>query len=84
MRFTMGTEPYVYFGLCCVKVLTNDRGGYMRPPPIDAWPVSTFTSKVLQQISRFLFIYLSRVTQVIWGWLKVWHYGLLGLKLCYS
>jgi len=27
------------------QVLTNDRGGYMRPPPIDAWPVSTFTSK---------------------------------------
>lgn len=29
-----------------VQVLSNDRGGFMRPPPIDAWPTSTFTGKV--------------------------------------
>ncbi|XP_073387577.1 uncharacterized protein [Physcomitrium patens] len=28
------------------QVLSNDRGGFMRPPPIDAWPTSTFTGKV--------------------------------------
>lgn len=27
------------------QVLSNDRGGFMRPPPIDAWPTSTFTGK---------------------------------------
>ncbi|KAG0589206.1 hypothetical protein M758_1G002500 [Ceratodon purpureus] len=27
------------------QVLSNDRGGFMRPPPIDAWPQSTFTGK---------------------------------------